>query len=218
MKPFNYVEQIIRMKNKSDKFDLRLRSVKAALAYGVKPAARLFDTTPKTIRKWRTRYKQERLASLNELPRIPLHCPHKTSSVMERKIVQLRKQFPFKGAKRLRREHNLSCSHQAIGRILREYNLVRKFRKKHKRKRDLAAIKAKWPLFGQISVDTKELKDIPHYWPQMKKLLVPKYQFTAREVRSGLMFLGYARERTAFNNHLLFTAYNNHKLMEFGSL
>ncbi len=75
MKPFNYVEQIIRMKNKSDKFDLRLRSVKAALAYGVKPAARLFDTTPKTIRKWRTRYKQERLASLNELPRIPLHCP-----------------------------------------------------------------------------------------------------------------------------------------------
>ena len=199
MKPFNYVEQIIRMKNKADKFDLRLRIVKAALANGVKPAARVFDTMPKTVRKWLSRYKQERLPGLNELPRIPLNCPHKTTAVMERKIVNLRKQFPFKGAKRLKREHNLSCSHQAIGRILRDYDMVQKRRKKHKRKRDLAAIKAKWPLFGQITVDTKDLKDIPHYWPQMKNMKLPKYQFTAREVRSGLMFLGYAREKSAYN-------------------
>ncbi|HDM75536.1 MAG TPA: hypothetical protein ENG51_03595 [Deltaproteobacteria bacterium] len=31
------------------------------------------------------------------------------------------------------------------------------------------------------TVDTKDLKDIPHYWPQMKALKLPKYQFTARE-------------------------------------
>lgn len=60
------------MPNKADKYDLRLRMVKCAQAYGVKPAARLFDTTPKTVRKWLRRYKQERLAGLNELPRIPL--------------------------------------------------------------------------------------------------------------------------------------------------
>jgi hypothetical protein len=100
----------------------------------------------------------------------------------------------------LKREHNLACSHQAIGRILREHNLVRKSRKKHKRKKDLAAIKAKWPLFGQITTDTKDLKDIPHYWPQMKLCALPKYQFTAREVRSGLQFLGFAKEKTAINS------------------
>jgi transposase len=200
MKPFDYYELIIKMKNKADKYDLRLRIINFARQNGIKPAARLFDTTPKTVRKWLSRYQQERLAGLNELPRIPLYCPHKTPAILERKVVQLRKQFPFKGAKRLKREHNLSCSHQAIGRILREHNLVRKIRKKHKRKKDLAAIKAKWPLFGQITVDTKDLKDIPHYWPQMKSLGLPKYQFTAREVRSGLQFLGFAREKTAVNS------------------
>jgi transposase-like protein len=97
MKPLNYFEQIIKMPNESDKFDLRLRIVKSAISIGVKPTARLFDTTPKTVRKWLKRYQQERLAGLNELPRIPLHCPHKTSSALARKIVDIRKQFSLQG-------------------------------------------------------------------------------------------------------------------------
>lgn len=149
MQPLNYYEQIIKMPDKSDKYDLRLRIVTHALREGVKPTARLFDTTPKTVRKWLKRYQQERLAGLNELPRIPLHCPHKTSSALARKIVDIRKQFPFKGSRRLKREHNLTCSHEAVRRILNEYDLIRKRRKKHKRKRDLSDIKKKWPLFGQ---------------------------------------------------------------------
>ena len=199
IKPYSYYEQVVRMKGKADKYDLRLRMIKYAKQHGVKPAARLFDTTAKTVRKWLRRYEQERLAGLNELPRIPLRCPHKISPIIERKVVKLRKQYPFKGAKRLKREHHLPCSHEAIRRILNEHGLIKKRRKKHKRKKDLSAIKAKWPLFGQISVDTKDLKDIPHYWPQMKSLRLPKYQFTAREVRSGLMFLGYGNQKTAVN-------------------
>jgi len=198
-KPLTYFEQIIRMPNKADKFDLRLRMVKHALVYGVKPTARVFGATAKTVRKWLNRYQQEHLAGLNELPRIALTCPHKTSASMERKVVHLRKQYPFMGAKRLRREHNLPCSHEAIRRILNEHGLIKKRRKKHKRKKDLSKIKKRWRLFGQITVDTKDLKDIPHYWPQMKNLKLPRYQFTAREVRSGLMFLGFAKERSAYN-------------------
>jgi hypothetical protein len=118
---------------------------------------------------------------------------------MARKIVNLRKQFPFEGPKRLKYEHDLPCSHEAIRRILNEHGLIKKRRKKHKRKNDLRHIKKHWRLFGQFSVDTKELKDIPHYWPQMKALELPKYQFTAREVRSGLMFLAFAKEKTAVN-------------------
>jgi hypothetical protein len=95
-------------------------------------------------------------------------------------------------------EHNLACSHEAIRRILNEHGLTRKRVKKHKRKRSLREIKKHWKLFGQITVDTKDLKDIPHYWPQMKMLKLPKYQFTAREIRSGLMFLGFANEDVAF--------------------
>ena len=187
------------MKNKASKFDLRLRLVQHALKEGVKPTARLFATTPKTVRKWLNRYRQERLAGLNELPRIPHACPHKTPAHMERKIVELRRQYPFMGAKRLKFMHDLTTSHQAIGRILKEHGLAAKRRKKHKRKASLREVKNHWKLLGQFSVDTKDLKDIPHYWPQMKALDLPKYQFTAREIRSGLMFLGYAREKSAVN-------------------
>jgi len=201
-KPLSYFEQIIRMPDKADKFDLRLRMVRHALVYGVKPTARVFQTTPKTVRKWLKRYQQERLAGLNELPRIPLHCPHKISAQLERRIVRLRKRYPFMGPKRLKYMHNLPCSHEAIRRVLHDYGLIKKRRKKHKRKKDLSRIKKKWPLFKQITVDTKDLKDIPHYWPQMKALGLPKYQFTAREIRSGLMFLGFANEKTAVNGCL----------------
>jgi len=196
---FSYWEAIVKMPNKADKFDLRLKMVRLAQDHGVKPAARAFDSTPKTVRKWLTRYRQERLAGLNELPRIPLSCPHKTPPQVERRVVQLRTQFPFMGAKRLKFMHGLPCCHEAIRRILREHGLVAKRRKKHQRKKDLREVKKHWKLFGQFSVDTKQLKDIPHYWTQMKAMNLPRYQFTAREVRSGLMFLAYAQQDTAVN-------------------
>jgi transposase len=198
------------MKSKADKFDLRLKIIRCAIAEGIKPAARTFFTTPKTVRNWLRRYQQERLAGLNELPRIPLSCPHKTSPKMEQKIVALRKQYPFMSAKRMKRELNIPCSHTAIGRILKEHGLTLKRKKKHKTKKDLREVKRHWKLFGQFSVDTKELKDIPHYWPQMKNLALPKYQFTAREIRSGLMFLGYANEKTAYNACLFARILCNH--------
>lgn len=197
MNPLSYGELIVKMNHKRDKFDLRLRLIKYALVHGVKPAANLFATTPKTVRKWLRRYRQERLGGLEELPRIPLSCPHKTSAPLEQKVVQLRRRYPFMGTQRLKRMHQLPCSHEAIRRILHEHGLIHKRRKKPQRKRDLAAIKKRWKLFGQLSVDTKDLKDIPHYWPAMKLLKLPRYQFTAREVRSGLMFLAFSREKSA---------------------
>ena len=93
MNPYKYFIVINAMKTKADKFDLRLRMVRYAISNGIKPAARAFSTSPKTVRKWLNRYQQERLAGLNELPRIPLSCPHKTPPAMERRIINLRKQM-----------------------------------------------------------------------------------------------------------------------------
>ena len=42
--------------------------------------------------------------------------------------------------------------------------------------------------------DLKHLYDIPHYWVQMKQKNLPKYQWTIRDTKSGLMMLGYAQE------------------------
>ena len=73
---------------------------------------------------------------------------------------------------------------------------MRKKRRKHKTKNDLREVKARWKLFEQVDIDTKYLFDIPEYWPQMKKHNLPQYQYTARDVVSGLMFVGYASECT----------------------
>src|SRR5208337_2086111 len=54
----------------------------------------------------------------------------------------------------------------------------------------------KYRLFGMSFIDTKELKDIPRYWPYMKHLKLPEFQYTFREMVSGIQFLGYASERS----------------------
>jgi hypothetical protein len=50
---------------------------------------------------------------------------------------------------------------------------MKKRRSKYQRKQDLAHIKAQWALFQQISADTKDLDDIPRYWPQAKGSACP---------------------------------------------
>jgi len=128
---------------------------------------------------------------------LPTKCPHKTPPEIERQVLQLRRQLPTFGAARLKREFDLPVSHKAIQRIWRAHGLIHKRRRKYQRKQDLAAVKATWRLFQQISADTKDLDDIPRYWPQAQRLRLPLIQYTAREVRSGLLFLAFASRRSA---------------------
>ena len=133
---------------------------------------------------------------MQELSRAPHPCPHKIRGERERIVVALRQQLPTFGAARLRREWDLPLSAMAIQRIWHEHGLVKPRRRKYQRKQDLAALKATWRLGQQISADTKDLDDIPHYWPQMQARGLPLIQYTAREVRSGLQFLAFAQHRS----------------------
>jgi len=108
-------------------------------------------------------------------------------------VLRLRRQTGF-GAERLQREFQIPCGISAIQRILRAHGLVLPRPKKHARKKQLRALKKTWPLFGQLVADTKYLQDIPHYWPLMSRLRLPRFQYTVREVVSGLCFVGYADE------------------------
>ena len=180
-----------------NRFDYRLRLVQTARQQGIKAAARLFQTTVPTVRKWLRRYQQEGLSGLQEQSRAPHRCPHKTARPIERQVLALRRQLPTFGAARLKREFDLAVSHTAIQRIWRAHGLLHKRRRKYQRKQDLAAVKATWRLFQQISADTKDLCDIPRFWPQAQRLRLPLVQYTAREVRSGLLFLAFASRRSA---------------------
>src|SRR6266478_1537908 len=180
-----------------DAYNHRLRLVQSARQHGIKPTARAFVTTVPTVRKWLRRFQQHGPSGLREHSRAHRHCPHKTSAQIEQQVLALRQKLPTFGAARLKREFDLPVSHMAIQRIWREHGLIHPRRKKYQRKQDLAAVKATWRLFQQISADTKDLCDIPQFWPQAQSLRLPLVEYTAREVRSGLLFWAFAQKRSA---------------------
>jgi transposase len=192
--PVPYFDVIRNMQNA---FNYRLRLVTHARQHGIKAAARAFSTTVPTVRKWLRRFQAQGLKGLQEHSRAPLHQRHQTPAQIELRAIELRRQLPTFGSRRLIREFDLPLSHGALERIWHAHDLIHRRRKKYQRKQDLAALKATWRLFQQISADTKDLDDIPHYWPQAQALDLPVVQYTAREVRSGLQFLAFAPRRSA---------------------
>jgi len=165
-----------------------------AKEHGVKPAARVFKTTAKTVRKWRTRF-NGKLASLQEQSRAPRRRPRRLSAAAEQTILDAKRRCPRFSAKRIKLEFELSYSVKAIRRVCRDHGLNRPWRrKKPQTKRLLREVKKQWDLFQQIDIDTKNLCDIPEYWLKLKGLNLPQYQYTTRDVCTGLLFLGYANE------------------------
>ena len=172
----------------------RLRMVQHARRCGVKPTARAFACSTNTVRKWLRRF-DGKLDSLCGISRAPHRRPNKLSPDDERVILAARKRLPTWSPRRLRHDMKLPFSKNAIARVLREHGLARKYRrKKHQVKRCLREIKRKWPFCKQIGADTKDLKDLPEYLLQARILGLPLHQYTAREVSSGGLFLGYADE------------------------
>jgi transposase-like protein len=178
---------------RTDRHWLHQKLVAFASQHGLKAAAREFGCDRNTVRKWMRRHIAGKPSSLQELSRKPHHCPHQVASALEGQIVKLRQQTGF-GAQRLKHEFNLCCSHNAIARIIRQHGLTRPRKKKPVTKKHLRHVKRQWKLFGQLSTDTKYLQDIPHYWLQMVRLKLPRFQYTAREPVSGACFTGYADE------------------------
>jgi transposase len=175
----------------------RLRLVAHARQPGIKPTARLFQTTVPTVRKWLRRSQQQGPRGLIELSRAPHHQPGKTPAHVEQQVVALRQQLFTFGARRLIREFHLPLSHRALERIWRQHGLRKKRPRKYPRKQDLAHLQATWRVLQPISADPKDLDDIPHYWPQLQALGLPAVQYSAREVRSGWFCWAFAQRRSA---------------------
>src|SRR5271169_2677115 len=192
--PTRYFDLVRGMKNP---YNHRLRLVESAKQRGIKRTAQLFATTVPTVRKWLRRYQQRGPSGLLDHSRARHQQSQKTPPALETPLLELRKTLPRFGARRLIREFDLPISHAALERIWREYGLMPKRRRKYQRKQDLAHIKAQWAVFQQISADTKDLDDIPHYWAQAQQLGLPVVQYTARDVRSGLLFWSFAEKRSA---------------------
>jgi len=184
------------MRKAKDPKYIRLEIVRTAKEKGIKPTARLFGTTPKTVRKWLARWIPGTLQGLEEKSRAPGNPARRISEKQREQVIKLKKQLPSWGAERIKRDFQLFLSEKAIRKIWSQQGLLRRKRRKHRTKRDLRELKAAWKLFQQTDADTKDLIDIPEFWLAIQQLGLPKVQYTAREVVSGLQFLGYAQERS----------------------
>ena len=205
--------QVMRLSK--DKKQQRYQMVVYAKEHGVKPAARIYATSAKTVRKWLMRFIDGGYQALADVSRRPHSSPGAISNDMVKKIVALKAVYKQVGAKHVKKLEKLPVSSKTIRKIWRENGISsRKRRKKHVTKQNLREVKKLFALFERSCEDTKDLFDIPEYWMQMKIKALPKTQYTLREISCGVQFLGFADERSLTHSQL-FAEYINEHLKKY---
>lgn len=212
MCPLTYY-QVMRISK--DKKQQRYQMVIYAKERGIKPTAKLYDTTPKTVRKWMRRFDKGGYQALDDLSRRPASSPRAIPDARAKEIVALKGVYKRIGADQVKIIENMPESAKTIRKIWRKNGVSsRKRRKKHVTKQNLREIKKLFALFERSCEDTKDLDDIPEYWPQMMNKRLPQVQYTHREVSCGVQFLGFANERSLIHA-MLFTEYINEHLKKY---
>ena len=205
------------MRKSKDKRQLRYQMVISVEKHGIKKTVEYFKTTRNTVRKWYRRWIKYGYKGLEELSRRPHTSPMATPSEERKKLVKLKKKYKRIGADTIKVIEDIAISAKTMRKIWREEGISsRKRRKKHVTKQNLREVKREWALFQQIDEDTKDLVDIPEYWPQMMNKGLPKFQYSARDVTSGMTYLGFADERS-LTYATLFAKYLNYELQRAGA-
>ena len=210
----DYYFVVVRM-SRGKRFELRVRLVSCARREGIREAARVFKASRNTVRKWVRRYEEGGVKALEGLSRAPKRIPHKTPEKVARQVRSLRRQFRRWGVDRLEAHFDLGCSRNAAHRIMAEAGLTRRGPKKKRSRNDLRAQKAKLRPFEKIQIDTKELRDIPRYAKWMRLGQLPRYQYSARDLRTGAAYLAYSQTNDSLKAGI-FGAYLLHHLAETG--
>lgn len=215
MCPYPYYQV---MRQSKDKKFWRYQMVQHCFKHGVKPTARTFKTSPQVVRFWRDRFQDEGYAGLNDKSHKPHHSPRETSQDIKEHILSLKKTYKRVGAEQIRDIEGLPQASKTIRKIWKEAGVPsRKRPRKHVTKNNLREVKKLFKLFEFSMEDTKDLMDIPEYYPQARSLNLPKFQYTYREVSCGILFMGYANEKTLTHAEL-FATYINHFLRKFKAL
>lgn len=186
-------------KGKEYPFEFKQDAVFASQELGIKPTARKFKIHKNTLKSWVRRFEKEGKKGLLDRRQGPKFIPHKISSKEEERIIAIRTQIPCFGPQRIKYHFGIKCSLGAIQRVIRSHGLTRKRRKVAQKRRDMRAIKAKMASMTKLQMDVKYLTDIPCYWEQLKPLGLPKFQYSIRDTKSGMLFLGYSDELSELN-------------------
>ena len=202
------------LKDTPEPMQIRLAIVKRYKEIkNITQVAKEFHTTRLTVRKWVKRFSGA-FSSLHNQSKAPKQPHRQMSKRAEELLVEFRTKYPSLGYDYI--HHYLldrGCkeipSKSAVYAIWRKYKLLPKHYKKSEKKKDLREIKAKYKAFEKLQIDVKELKDIPNYLEQALYLQhknqsikrgFPMYQYTARDIKTGTLFVSLAYEHTRHNS------------------
>ena len=174
-----------------------------------------FNTTRKTVKKWVRRFTGS-ISSLRNISSAPNKPNLQIKDSTRALIIQFRKDRPSLGYCYLVSYLNANaCSEipsaSTVYAIWRKNRLLKRHYKKSEKKKDCRAIKQKYRAFEKIQVDVKELRDIPNYPDQsldikakknLSKPGLPMYQYTARDIKTGALFISLAHEHTRHNSSI----------------
>jgi len=194
----NYSTDIIG-RGKEYSFEFKQDVVFAAQEIGIKPTARRFKVSKNTVKSWLRRFESKGKKGLYGRRKGPKVIPNKMPKDMEERIVSIRKMASCFGPLRIKYYFDIPYSLNAIQRVIRQHKLNKKRRKVREKRRDMRAVKAKRKSMAHMQMDVKYLTDIPNYWEQLKPLGLPKFQYTIRETKTGMLFLGYSDELSGLN-------------------
>lgn len=180
----------------------RLAIVDYAQKTSISCASRHYKTTRKTVRKWFNRYNGS-LDSLEDHSKRPHSISNKLSDSEIEKIRAFCNPKKEKGKKitgtGLINDLKLRCSIPTANKYLKLLGFVKKKESRKKRKRNLSELKKNLRSFEKIQVDIKYLDDINEFYTEYFTYKLPKYQITARCVKTGSLFIGFALEKTNLN-------------------
>ena len=141
--------QVMRLSK--DKKQQRYQMVIHAKDHGVKPTARLYATSPKTVSKWFLRFIEGGYQALGDLSRRPHFSPRAIPNDEAQRIVALKAEYKRLGADQVKILENLTTSSKTIRKIWRVNGISSRMRrKKHVTKQNLREVKK------QFAVDLHE--------------------------------------------------------------
>ena len=179
----------------------------------ISQVAREFGCTRRTARKWIERFNGA-LSSLMNRSRAPKAPREYLSEATKEALLRFRREhpglgYPYVASYLIAQGIAELPSKSAVYALWRKHGLLSPRKKKHERKKDCRAIKARYKAFEKLQIDVKELRDIPHYVELSLAALkeemlrpwgLPMYQYTARDVKTGTLFVALAHENTRHNS------------------
>ncbi len=170
---------------------LRYQMYVLADKHGVTEAARRLETTRKTVRMWRDRYREDKEHGLKNKSRVGQRHPLKMPDNIQAEILEERVKRGNPGARTIINNLGLKYSAKTVHKVIKRHGLTQKHKTRYKKRKDMQAVKAAYKPMQKIQLDYKYYCDIANQHEALKKGAIPRYEVTARDYRTGMVFLGF---------------------------